>query len=141
MKGGLASLVAAALVVLLSACSSSYSTIRDEGIGYAITRAQAKEVVSSSILSHFSPDYVNPGPAESLTSSGYIRILLDTHTVNATALPIRGALKSGEPREGYGFEVNAYGTIPITGGAKARAVYDLLKQQASSAGEVIQIKK
>lgn len=141
MKSALFRLLVLFTVALLSACSSTHSTIRDEGIGYSISRSQAKEIVDMAILSNFSPDYVNRGPADGLTSSGYIRVVLDTHTINATALPIQGISKNGEILRGYGFEVNAHGTIPISGSARARAVYDLLKQQASGAGETIAIKK
>ena len=49
--------------LVLGGCASSYSTIRDEGVAYALDRQQAKEIVESSILAHFSPDYVNAGPA------------------------------------------------------------------------------
>ncbi|MFZ4779271.1 MAG: hypothetical protein ACOYM3_28235 [Terrimicrobiaceae bacterium] len=121
----------------LAACSSTQSTIANEKTGYAISRTQAKEIVESSILANFSPDYVNRGPESSLTSSGYIRFALDTHTVNATAIPMRGVLPDGKLSEGYGFEVISFGTMPISGGSKAKSVYQLIKQQAQMAGSVL----
>jgi predicted small secreted protein len=126
--------------ILSAGCTSTKSTITNEGIGYRITREQAKEIVDSSILANFSPDYVNAGPANSLTSSGYVRFALDTHTINATAIPMRGRLPSGQTAEGFGFQTSSSGTMPISGGSKARAVYNLLKQQAQSAGEVLRVR-
>lgn len=132
----LLSLVAATLT---AGCTSTKSTITDESIGYRITKAQAKEIVDSSILANFSPDYVNAGPAESLTSSGYIRFAMDTQTINAAAIPTRGKLSDGQIAEGYGFQISNFGTMPISGGSKARAVYSLLKQQAQGAGELLRV--
>ena len=120
-------------------CTSTKSTITDEGIGYRITKAQAKEIVDSSVMANFSPDYVNAGPANSLTSSGYIRFAMDTHTINATAIPTRGRSTNGQVADGYGFQVSDFGTMPLSGGSKARAVYALLKQQGQNAGETLKV--
>lgn len=128
------------LAVLVTAgCTSTKSTITDEGIGYRITKAQAKEIVDSSVMANFSPDYVNPGPANSLTSSGYIRFAMDTHTINATAIPTRGRSTNGQVADGYGFQVSDFGTMPLSGGSKARAVYALLKQQGQNAGATLKV--
>jgi len=137
MKRAMAVLSAA---FALTGCSSTQSTIANEKTGYAISRKQAKEIVESSILANFSPDYVNHGPESSLTSSGYIRFALDTHTVNATAIPMRGARADGQSLEGYGFEVVSFGTMPISGGCKAKSVYRLIMQQAEMAGPSIKVK-
>lgn len=95
-----------------------------------------EEILSRMIIS---PDYVNAGPAESLTSSGYIRFAMDMQTINATAIPTRGKLSDGQIAEGYGFQISNFGTMPISGGSKARAVYSLLKQQARGAGELLRV--
>lgn len=139
MKVRIARAMICLAVIVAAGCTSTKSTITNEGIGYRITKEQAKEIVDSSILANFSPDYVNAGPARSLTSSGYVRFALDTHTVNATAIPTRGRLSNGQMAEGYGFQISHYGTMPITGGSKARAVYALLKQQAQTSGELLRI--
>jgi len=120
-------------------CTATRSTITDEGIGYRITKAQAKEIVDSSVMANFSPDYVNAGPANSLTSSGYIRFAMDTHTINATAIPTRGRSTNGQVADGYGFQVSDFGTMPLSGGSKARAVYALLKQQGQNAGATLKV--
>ena len=140
MKVRMARAIICLAVIVAAGCTSTKSTITNEGIGYRITKEQAKEIVDSSILANFSPDYVNAGPANSLTSSGYIRFAMDTHTINATAIPTRGSLPNGQMAEGYGFQTSSYGTMPISGGSKARAVYDLLKQQAQNAGEVLRVR-
>jgi len=129
--------VLALALCTLTACSSTQSTIANEKTGYAISRKQAKEIVESSIQANFSPDSVNRSPETSLTSSGYFRFALDTHTVNATAIPMRGVLPDGTPSEGYGFEVVSFGTMPISGGIKAKSVYQLIKRQARMAGSVL----
>jgi len=136
MKSTLAVL---AVALALTGCSSTQSTIANEKTGYAISRKQAKEIVESSILANFSPDYVNRGPESSLTSSGYIRFALDTHTVNATAIPMRGVRADGQALEGYGFEVVSFGTMPISGGSKATSVYRLIKQQAQMVGPSLKV--
>ncbi len=133
-------LIVSSLAALLSSCSSTRSTATNERTAYALSREQAKEIVDSSIFATFSPDYVNPGPPSSLTSSGYIRFALDTHTITATAIPLKGYTPQGILKPGYGFEVNSFGTMPISGGQRANAVYSLLKQQASMNGETLQIK-
>jgi hypothetical protein len=136
-----ASLLIPILAILaLSGCSGSKSTIADEKTGYALTREQAKQIVNAAILAYFSPDYVNQGPPDSLTSSGYIRFALDTHTVNVTAFPIVGLNPQGKAREGFGFDVNHSGSMPISGGSKARQVYAIVKRQAESQGEKLALK-
>jgi hypothetical protein len=128
------------LAALLCSCSSTQSTVANERTAYALSREQAKDIVDSSVLATFSPDYVNPGSASSLTSSGYIRFALDTHTITATAIPVKGYTHQGIVKQGFGFEVNSFGTMPISGGQRAKAVYRLLKQQASMNGETLKIK-
>jgi len=140
MKGSFLCLWTILAVLACSACSSTQSTITREKTGYALSREQAGEIVNSSIQANFSPDYVNPGAANSLTSSGYVRFALDTHTIVATAIPMRGYLPSGKLADGYGFEVNSFGTMPISGGARAKSVYRLIKQQAGILGEPLRIK-
>jgi len=131
---------AVAVTVFVAGCSvPAKSTIEGEKIGYAIPREKAKEIVESSILASFSPDYVNVGPANSLTSSGYVRFVLDTQTVNATAFPVRGVDGKGNQKDGYGFEVTSEGTMPFTGGRLSKRVYDLLKRQAQMSGDLLKL--
>lgn len=118
---------------------SSLTTLSKEGGGYAISKERAREIVDSAILTNFSPDYVNPGPAGSLTSSGYIRFAVDTHTVNATAIPVTGISSSGKKLSGYAFDVTSVGTMPISGGIRTKAVYRSVVNQARLSGEFIKV--
>jgi hypothetical protein len=129
-----------ALTGCLVACSSTQSTISNDGAAYALSREKAREIVNAGILANFSPDYVNPGPLDSLTSSGYIRFALDTHTITASAIPVKGYNSSGGLVDGYGFLVNSFGTMPISGSQRAKSVYNLLKQQASNSGERLRVR-
>jgi hypothetical protein len=140
MKTRVPLLALLAASILSVGCTSTKSTITNEGIGYRITKQQAKEIVDSAILANFPPPDIYAGPAGSLTSSGYIRFALDKQTINATAIPTRGRLPDGQMAEGYGFQISNFGTMPISGGSKARAVYNLLKQQAQGSGDVLKVR-
>lgn len=129
---------ALAALLVLTGCSGSMSTLKQDGRAYAVTRQQAKEIVDSAILAYISPDYVNPAPAGSLTSSGYIRSIIDTCTINATAFPVRGLTAQGKAVDGYGFLVAYRGTIafPATPGQ----VYAFIKESAARKGAEISAK-
>jgi hypothetical protein len=72
--------------VTACAASGSKSTIINDKVAYDITRERAQEIVKSSIGTFIPGDYIHPAPADSLTSSGYVRILIDTPTTYATAI-------------------------------------------------------
>lgn len=129
----------ATMAFALTGCaiSSSRSTIKNEGTAYAVSREQAKQIVESSVRAFISADYMNPSPPEALTSSGYIRILLDTCTVNATAIPASGFDKKGKQREGFGFVVTSFGTIAWPG--VPDKVFGMVKEQAAMQGEKLTI--
>jgi len=129
-----------AVTALTAGCTSTKSTITNEGIGYRITKQQAKAIVDSAISANFPPYDIYAGPTDSLTGSGFIRFALDKQTINATAVPTRGRLPDGQMAEGYGFQISNFGTMPISGGSKARAVYNLLKQQAQGTGDVLKVR-
>ena len=132
-------LLPAILALALSGCavSSSRSTIKDDGKAYAVTREQAKQIVESSVRAFSSPDYMNASPPDALTISGYIRIMLDTCTVNATAIPASGFDQNGKKREGFGFVVNSFGTIAWPG--VPDKVFQMVKDQAGAQGEVLSV--
>ena len=128
------------LAITLSWCavSSSRSTIKDDGKACAVTREQAKQIVESSVRGFISPDDMTPSPPQSLTSSGSIRIMLDTCTVNATAIPATGrSAKDGKMKEGFGFAVNSFG--PIAWPDVPDKVFGMVKEQAAAQGEVFSV--
>lgn len=132
-------ILAAILAFSLSGCAitSSRSTIKNEATAYTVTKEQAKQIVDSSVRAFISPDYMNASPPDALTSSGYIRIMLDTCTVNATAIPATGFDRKGNKREGYGFVVNSFGTIAWPG--IPDKVYGMVKDQATAQGETLTV--
>ena len=127
------------LALSLSGCavSSSRSTIKNDGKAYAVSREQAKQIVESSVRAFISPDYMNASPPDTLTSSGYIRIMLDTCTVNATAIPASGFDQKGKKREGFGFVVNSFGSIAWPG--VPDKVFGMVNEQAAAQGDVLSV--
>ena len=129
------------LALTFSGCAitSTRSTIKNDGQVYAVSREQAKQIVDSSVRAFISPDYMNASPPSALTSSGYVRLMLDTCTVNATAIPASGLDKNGKKREGYGFIVNSWGTIAWP--SVPNKVFGMVKEQAAAQGETLSVVK
>ena len=124
------------MALALPACSTSHSTLKERE-AYAVTRQQAADIVHGAIAAHMSPDRVHGGAAGSLTSSGYMRFALDTHTVTASAFPVRGADSRGVVRDGYAFQVYGTGTMVTAGTLRTARVYDTVKMRARAAGEIL----
>lgn len=118
---------------LLAACSTSHSTLK-EGKGYAITREQAAEITHQSLSAHMSADRITTTDKSGLSASGYMRYMLDTHTINVSAFPMRGTDPAGVVREGYAFQVYGTGTMLISGSLRTRRVYDTVKTRAGAIG-------
>ena len=112
--------------------------IADEGIGYRITKAQANEIVDSSILANFSPDYVNAGPAESLTSSGYIRFAMDTQTINTTRSRHAESCRTAKWRRAMGFKSATSERCPFRR-VKSSGRLLFLEGRAPGCGELLRV--
>lgn len=106
--------------LFLVSCSTKSSTIK-EGFAYRMTQEQAIQVVKSAMASNISADRINPS-SDPLTTSGYIRFAIDTHTFAASAIPVGADL--------FGFLVKGWGTMLASGTIKQKAIYRDLVQRA-----------
>jgi len=114
------------LALLLCNCSTTHSTIKKEQSAWRMDRASAQHIVNSAVGANLSADRIEGrATGENLTATGYIRFGIDTHTFTASAVPVRTTVG-----EGYGFEVRAWGTMLLSGAAKARAIYSDIKHRA-----------
>jgi hypothetical protein len=122
---------------LLQSCgfSGHRSTLDDEKIAYAITKEQAVQIVDASIRAYISPDYITGSSEDGLTKTGYFRMMLDTQTMTASAIPAQGIDSEGVMRRGYGFAMADVGSI--IGLRTPKQIYDQMKSRASHAGETL----
>ena len=120
--------LAASLLVLLSSCSGTHSTIR-EGFAFRVSEEGASALVDSIIRSNVASDMLLPG--SKLVACGYDRFMLDTQTYTATAIPV--------PRQSaYGFELSYRGTRG-NGPGRAKRMYADLLRRAELMGQRITI--
>lgn len=116
----------ALLMLPLCSCSTTHSTLKKEKTAWRMDRASAQQVVNAAVQANLSADRIEGrATGENLTATGYIRFALDTHTFTASAVPVRTAAG-----DGYGFEVRAWGTMLLSGSAKARTLYNDVKHRA-----------
>lgn len=115
----------------LAACSgqvSQASPTNPSGrpLVYPITAEQADGIIAQAMVEVFPG---SPVSAVSLPYKGYtvtLRILLDTHQITAYAVP------AGVPPEGYSFQVDHAGTIPLTGGRRAADLFAAITRRAAT---------
>ena len=97
---------------------------------FPLSAEQADRLLATAMTSEF------PGSAISrveFPNKGYtttIRFLLDSHQITASMVAARG-LDGGKPVDGFYFEVNDAGTMPVSGGLRAGKVFDRLVHDAS----------
>lgn len=121
---------------LVAGCEGKVSNLNSatpggRSIVYPISYEDADRVLSQSMVALFPG---SPISAVALPNKGYtatLRILLDTHQITATAIPGVGQAPDGRRINGYSFEVGHSGTIPITGGNRASALFERINQQAA----------
>ncbi len=133
-------LAAILLSLALVGCTSGTLSTAHEGTAYAVSKEKAKEIVDTSMLTFLSYDYINPAPPgmSAIACSGYIRSIIDTTTINATAVPMSGLGPDGKTREGYAFGVRYDGTI--FNPQAPRKIYDYMKERAAVSGQLLRVK-
>jgi hypothetical protein len=105
------------------------------GRGLRSSEQQADQVLATAIAGEFAG---SPISRVEFPNKGYqvtIRFALDSHTIVAYMISARGMNSSGETVPGYYFEVSASGTMPVSGGSRARSLYDRLLRDASALAE------
>lgn len=133
--GGLRAGVAVGLLVAtLSGCSTTQTMAPVAGseapaVMYPISTEQADHLLAAAMVGEFAGVPISrvelPNPGYSAT----IRFLLDSHQITAVKVAARG-LDNGQPVEGFYFEVNDAGTMPLSGHQRARQVYERLMREA-----------
>lgn len=128
------------LTIVLAGCTSGTLSTRDSGVGYAMSAQQAKEIIDGAMLTYLSHDRINPHPQgmAAIASSGYIRSLMDTTTINSVAIPVQGVSAQGKREPGYAFTVRYAGTIffPQT----PKRIFDEIVSRAESHGGQLTVK-
>ncbi len=123
--------------IFLAGCEGKVSNLNSatpggKSIVYPISYDDADRVLSQSMIAVF-PD--TPVSAVALPHKGYtatLRILLDSHQITAMAILGAGQRPDGQRVNGYSFEVVHSGTIPITGGNRATALFETINQRAAA---------
>ncbi len=140
MKSAQAVLFTLALV-LLAGCESgkSLSTMQDEHTAYAVSGADAKQIVDSALGNYIPAKGIDQTPQAGLVASGSLTDGSQTQTISISAFPVTGVNASGQIKDGYGFVVNERGGVvsPLA----SQMIYGLVKHQASIAGEVLATSK
>lgn len=113
---------------LISGCAGTLSSASGStAFFYEMTEEQAEKLVASAMASRFAG---NPVSRVEFPNKGYqstIRFALDSHTIVAYYIPAKGAAK-----EGYVFEVSHSGTMPISGGSRAKKTFNKIIEKAKT---------
>lgn len=128
-------------LVCLAGCESgkSLSTMQDEHTAYAITGADAKHIVDSSLENYVPARGIDTTPKAGLVATGSLSDGANTQIFSVSAFPVSGVNSAGQIKDGYGFVVTERGGVvnPLA----SKMIYGLVKQQALIAGEVLATSK
>lgn len=128
--------LAAAAILVISACSSTLSSVDDDGGNvYALPATVVDQMLRDAMVSEV--------PAETLRrgSQPYPMYLgevtwgsIDTDTISVSARPAIGRKLDGSEVEGYVFEVSRKGTAPATGEPTIKRILAKLHKDAELTG-------
>ena len=132
--------IAATLIVFalcLAGCAgqisnSGASTPTARSIIYPFTAEEADYVLSQAMTANFPGSPISP---VSLPSKGYtvtVHLLLDSHQITATAIPVSRRDATGKQMSGYTFEVVHAGTMIVSGPPRATALFESINQRAAA---------
>jgi hypothetical protein len=122
-------------VLLVSGCAGTMSTVgqganRSDAQMFPISAEAADKLLATAMAGEFAG---SPISRVEFPNKGYqatIRFALDSHTIVAYMIPAKGRAASGEIVQGYAFEVSHSGTMPISGGGRAKSLFRRVVQDA-----------
>jgi hypothetical protein len=128
--------VVISLGMMLSSCSSTMTMAgsgsdRASALMFPLTEQQADRILATAMTSEFAG---SPISRVEFPNKGYqatIRFALDSHSIVAYMISANGVTPAGETVSGYYFEVSNSGTMPLSGGTRARNLYERLIRDAS----------
>ena len=116
------------LIMIISGCAGTISSAAgNTAFFYEMSPEEADNLVASVMASEFAG---SPISRVEFPNKGYqatIRFALDSHTIVAYYIPANGAEKTG-----YVFEVNHSGTMPLSGGNRAKSVFSKIIERAET---------
>ena len=122
--------------LLFCGCAGSISTVGhdpDKGAArmYPVSAEVADKLVLVAMKSEFPEGPIAKVEAPFKGYQATLRFALDSHTVVAYAIPAKGRSEKGEVIDGFAFQVSHSGTMPISGGGKARSVFKRIMHDAA----------
>jgi hypothetical protein len=122
-------LAALVLCFFFVGCSGSRSTVA-QGFAYRMKREAAAGIVRDAVAASLPSEKITA--TSDLTVSGSIRMSIDKHTFNASAVPASAGA--------WGFEVSHFGTLPVKGAKYSRKIYESILQRADALGQRVSVK-
>jgi hypothetical protein len=87
-----------------------------------MTTEQADSVMKEAMAANFQRQPISNVSVPNVGYTAEIFFALDRHAITLTAVPASSVDLSGKTVAGYYFEVNHFGSMPLTGGSRARTV-------------------
>jgi hypothetical protein len=115
-------------LLLLASCSGTLSTL-EEGYAYQLSKADAGNLVDSTLRAYVASDRMLPGSP--LVASGYTRSLTDTQTYTLSAIPVAASTA-------YALEVAHEGTM-FNGPSTAKRIFEDAKRRAALLGPKVSV--
>lgn len=131
-----------AVIVLLAACSTHYSTLEDpsskQAVLYTMSENEALELAHSTIVASFPGRVITTLDGPTKGYSTYTRVLLDTYSQQILVIPAIGKAASGDPVEGYYFEISGSGSSG-TGMMRNHAFAESLRTSLARSGKGVPV--
>lgn len=127
------------LPVLLSGCSTHFSTLQPDGsseqVIYAVPEEQAFQIAHGTLAATLPGRKIDviDGPVRGYST--YFRFLLDTYTQQVLVHAAQGTDVLGKKVQGYYFEVSGSGSSFVQGRAKNVELFERLNESAKATGK------
>lgn len=128
-------IVAVAMAGFGTGCATSRTSLSIGQTGSGEVYEASNDEIRSLIFTAMYREF--PGSVKELPSSSIIgyeaetRFMLDSHTISAFAAPVRGFDFNQEPMDGFVFEVNDSGTMPLSQKPRASRVFQNVLRAAN----------
>jgi hypothetical protein len=122
--------------LLAAGCSSTQSMIgsgadRSSATMFPLSAEQADRILATAMAGEFAG---SPVSRVEFPNKGYqatIRFMLDSHTIIGYMIATKGKATDGSLVDGFYFEVANSGTMPLSGGNRAKKLFERLVRDAS----------
>lgn len=129
--------LSAVALAFVAGCSGSVNTASSTSgssspVLYVMTEQQADAVMRQAMAENFQRQPISDVSVPHRGYTAEIFFALDRHAVTLTAVPAQGRDGAGKTVSGYYFEVNHFGSMPLTGGGRARSVLASVEQRVKN---------